>query len=251
MWFRHKKDGIEVDELILIRVIGSAKQLIKIFSLEGEQLGIITYYPYFMAQKIGPVSCLAFHPYQVLLAVGAADAFASIYADDNSQTDEFNCNLAVADHSVHLYRHDIIVHCPNSSSTSMGGSGSIGRQTEMEMAFPFGVTTSEVGRGPNSPELLEHLQWESVLKIWESRLAKVYNKNVFGITPPLCFTNEHEDFLVHAMHYKMTDMPFLKSIVDKFLYNFLSIAISLFSCTSAPQWHAVRLHLRPLRLPQF
>ncbi|PQQ12301.1 regulatory-associated protein of TOR 1 [Prunus yedoensis var. nudiflora] len=64
---------------------GSAKQLIKVFSLEGEQLGTIRYYPSFMAQKIGPVSCLAFHPYEVLLAAGAADACASIYADDNSQ----------------------------------------------------------------------------------------------------------------------------------------------------------------------
>ncbi|PRQ45516.1 putative transcription factor WD40-like family [Rosa chinensis] len=67
----------------LIASGGSAKQLMTVFSLEGEQLGTIRYYPSFMAQKIGPVSCLAFHPY-VLLATGAADACASIYADDNS-----------------------------------------------------------------------------------------------------------------------------------------------------------------------
>ncbi|KAJ4978640.1 hypothetical protein NE237_009420 [Protea cynaroides] len=64
---------------------GSAKQLIKIFNLEGEQLGTIRYYHTFMAQKIGSVSCLAFHPYKVLLAAGAADALVSIYADENSQ----------------------------------------------------------------------------------------------------------------------------------------------------------------------
>ncbi|XVF84220.1 hypothetical protein PTKIN_Ptkin17bG0008200 [Pterospermum kingtungense] len=65
---------------------GSAKQLIKVFSLEGEQLGTIRYQHTFMAQKIGSVSCLTFHPYQVLLAAGAADSCVSIYADDNSQT---------------------------------------------------------------------------------------------------------------------------------------------------------------------
>ncbi|XWS22111.1 hypothetical protein CRYUN_Cryun29cG0006600 [Craigia yunnanensis] len=65
---------------------GSAKQLIKVFNLEGEQLGTIRYQHTFMAQKIGSVSCLTFHPYQVLLAAGAADACVSIYADDNSQT---------------------------------------------------------------------------------------------------------------------------------------------------------------------
>ncbi|XP_048235916.1 regulatory-associated protein of TOR 1 isoform X3 [Ricinus communis] len=64
---------------------GSAKQIIKVFSLEGEVLGTIRYYSTFMAQKIGPVSCLTFHPYQVLLAAGAADAWVSIYTDENSQ----------------------------------------------------------------------------------------------------------------------------------------------------------------------
>ncbi|PSS23865.1 Regulatory-associated protein of TOR like [Actinidia chinensis var. chinensis] len=62
----------------------SAKQLIKVFNLEGEQLGSIRYYPTFMAQRIGSVSCLTFHPYQVLLAAGAADACVSIYADEIS-----------------------------------------------------------------------------------------------------------------------------------------------------------------------
>ncbi|XP_043704845.1 regulatory-associated protein of TOR 1-like isoform X2 [Telopea speciosissima] len=64
---------------------GSARQLIKIFNLEGDQLGTIRYYPTFMAQKIGSVSCLTFHPYKVLLSAGAADALVSIYADENSQ----------------------------------------------------------------------------------------------------------------------------------------------------------------------
>lgn len=67
---------------------GSAKQIIKVFSLEGEQLSMIRYYPSFMAQKIGAVSCLSFHPYRVLLAAGTGsgptDACISIYADENS-----------------------------------------------------------------------------------------------------------------------------------------------------------------------
>jgi len=46
---------------------GSAKQLIKVFNLKGQQLGSMRY-------KIGSLNCLTFHPYQVLLAAGAADA---------------------------------------------------------------------------------------------------------------------------------------------------------------------------------
>lgn len=64
---------------------GSAKQIVKVFSLDGEQLSIIRYYPTLMAQRIGSVSCLTFHPYRVLLAAGAADACVSIHADDNYQ----------------------------------------------------------------------------------------------------------------------------------------------------------------------
>ncbi|CAN0879598.1 Regulatory-associated protein of TOR 1 [Linum grandiflorum] len=64
---------------------GSAKQIIKVFSLEGAQIGTIRYYSTFMAQKIGPVGCLNFHPYQPLLASGAADAYVSIWADNNTQ----------------------------------------------------------------------------------------------------------------------------------------------------------------------
>ncbi|XP_073297901.1 regulatory-associated protein of TOR 1-like isoform X1 [Primulina huaijiensis] len=63
---------------------GSAKQFIKIFNLRGNQLGTIRYHPTFMAQKIGSVNCLTFHPYQVLLAAGAADSCVSIYADEIS-----------------------------------------------------------------------------------------------------------------------------------------------------------------------
>ncbi|XP_028556354.1 regulatory-associated protein of TOR 1 isoform X2 [Dendrobium catenatum] len=64
---------------------GSAKQIVKVFSLDGDQLSIIRYYPTLMGQRIGSVSCLNFHPYRVLLAAGAADACVSIHADDNYQ----------------------------------------------------------------------------------------------------------------------------------------------------------------------
>ncbi|KAG8093493.1 hypothetical protein GUJ93_ZPchr0012g21870 [Zizania palustris] len=65
---------------------GSANQMIKVFSLEGEQLTLIRYQPSFMGQRIGSVNCLSFHPYKSLLAAGAGDnAIVSIYAEDNYQ----------------------------------------------------------------------------------------------------------------------------------------------------------------------
>ena len=61
---------------------GSAKQIVKVFSLDGDQLSTIRYYPTFMAQRIGSVSCLTFHPYRRILV---ADACVSIFADDSYQ----------------------------------------------------------------------------------------------------------------------------------------------------------------------
>lgn len=84
---------------------GSAKQLIKVFNLEGDPLGTIRYYPTFMAQKIGSVSCLTFHPYQVLLAAGAADACVSIYADEISPP---------------RWTHSLLNHLPGWKIDSMG-----------------------------------------------------------------------------------------------------------------------------------
>ncbi|GAQ83620.1 HEAT repeat protein [Klebsormidium nitens] len=64
---------------------GSAKQYIKVFSMAGEQLSMVRYHNSFLGQRIGPVSCLQFHPYQVLLAAGATDSIVSIYAGESQR----------------------------------------------------------------------------------------------------------------------------------------------------------------------
>ena len=61
---------------------GSHKQFIKILDLEGDQLGMIKHHNNFLGQRIGPVSCLAFHPSKLLLAAGATDSIISVYHAD-------------------------------------------------------------------------------------------------------------------------------------------------------------------------
>lgn len=64
-----------------IMATGSHAQFIKLLTLGGEQLGgIIKYHDGFLGQRIGPVSCLAFHPVRLMLAAGATDSIVSIYA---------------------------------------------------------------------------------------------------------------------------------------------------------------------------
>lgn len=43
----------------------SSQQLISVYNTAGDALSHIKYYDGFIGQRIGPVSCLAFHPYRV------------------------------------------------------------------------------------------------------------------------------------------------------------------------------------------
>ena len=58
---------------------GSHAQFIKLLTMNGEQFGMIRYHDGFLGQRIGPISCLAFHPVRMLLAAGATDHIISIY----------------------------------------------------------------------------------------------------------------------------------------------------------------------------
>ncbi|KAL1512534.1 hypothetical protein ABEB36_002115 [Hypothenemus hampei] len=58
---------------------GSFNQFINIFSLNGNSLNTIRFYEGFIGQKIGPVSCLNFHPHKVALAFGTVDCCVNVY----------------------------------------------------------------------------------------------------------------------------------------------------------------------------
>ena len=48
-----------------ILAVGSSQQFIGVLSQNGNLLGTIKYHEGFMGHRIGPVSCMAFHPYKV------------------------------------------------------------------------------------------------------------------------------------------------------------------------------------------
>eukprot|EP00658_Telonema_sp_P-2_P040039 TRINITY_DN2864_c0_g2_i2.p1 TRINITY_DN2864_c0_g2~~TRINITY_DN2864_c0_g2_i2.p1 ORF type:complete len:487 (-),score=129.56 TRINITY_DN2864_c0_g2_i2:249-1709(-) len=58
---------------------GFQEQMIKIFDHSGKDLNRIKYHEGYVGQRIGPVSCLAFHPYFPYLAVGAEDSFIALF----------------------------------------------------------------------------------------------------------------------------------------------------------------------------
>lgn len=58
---------------------GFQEQMIKIFDHQGKELNRIKYHEGYVGQRIGPVSCLAFHPCLPYLAVGAEDSYIALF----------------------------------------------------------------------------------------------------------------------------------------------------------------------------
>ncbi|XP_036924243.1 regulatory-associated protein of mTOR [Sturnira hondurensis] len=59
---------------------GSMNQFTAVYSGSGELINSIKYYDGFMGQRVGAISCLAFHPYWPHLAVGSNDYCMSVYS---------------------------------------------------------------------------------------------------------------------------------------------------------------------------
>ncbi|XP_006886224.1 PREDICTED: regulatory-associated protein of mTOR isoform X2 [Elephantulus edwardii] len=59
---------------------GSMNQFTAIYNGNGELINHIKYYDGFMGQRVGAISCLAFHPHWPHLAVGSNDYYISVYS---------------------------------------------------------------------------------------------------------------------------------------------------------------------------
>lgn len=59
---------------------GSMNQFTAIYSGDGDLINNIKYYDGFMGQRVGAISCLAFHPHWPHLAVGSNDYYMSVYS---------------------------------------------------------------------------------------------------------------------------------------------------------------------------
>jgi len=71
--------ALAVHDYAPLIAIGSSQQKIKVINFSGDELSLIRYHDGFLGQRIGRVSSLAFHPFRLLLAAGAADSIVSIY----------------------------------------------------------------------------------------------------------------------------------------------------------------------------
>ncbi|KXJ28610.1 Regulatory-associated protein of mTOR [Exaiptasia diaphana] len=74
--------AFEVHHQAKVIASGSANQMIRVYDLDGNYRSVIRYHDGFMGQRIGPITCMAFHPHRVNLAAGSTDAFISIYSSE-------------------------------------------------------------------------------------------------------------------------------------------------------------------------
>lgn len=77
---RSTMTALAVHAKIPVVATGSHAQFIKILTLDGETLKVVRYHEEMSSHRIGPVSCLEFHPFKPLLAAGATDTLVSLYA---------------------------------------------------------------------------------------------------------------------------------------------------------------------------
>lgn len=64
---------------------GSVQQFVAVYNHNGDIISTIKYHEGFMSQRIGQVTCLAFHPLKVKLAVGSIDQFVSVYSSQDTR----------------------------------------------------------------------------------------------------------------------------------------------------------------------
>ncbi|CAH0492228.1 unnamed protein product [Peronospora farinosa] len=79
---RSPMTALAVHDYAPIFASGSHNQFIKVFRSDGEQLALIRYHEGFLGERIGPISCLAFHPHRLFLAAGATDSVVAVYSSD-------------------------------------------------------------------------------------------------------------------------------------------------------------------------
>ncbi|XP_049869335.1 regulatory-associated protein of mTOR [Pectinophora gossypiella] len=74
--------AVDVHPLADLLACGSVNQCIGIYDLKGSSLNTIRFHEGFMGARIGPVSCLAFHPLRCALGVGSKDSTVSVYVSE-------------------------------------------------------------------------------------------------------------------------------------------------------------------------
>jgi regulator-associated protein of mTOR len=77
---RRTMTALAVHPKIPIMAAGSHAQFIKILTPDGDTLQVLRYHEKMANHRIGPVSCVAFHPFKLMFAAGATDSFIGIYA---------------------------------------------------------------------------------------------------------------------------------------------------------------------------
>lgn len=74
--------AIDVHPLCNLVACGSVNQSISIYDLKGAALNTIKFHEGFMGPRIGPVSCLTFHPLRCAMGVGSKDSSVSVYVSE-------------------------------------------------------------------------------------------------------------------------------------------------------------------------
>ncbi|XP_064606975.1 LOW QUALITY PROTEIN: regulatory-associated protein of mTOR-like [Liolophura sinensis] len=83
--FQQGMTSLEIHPYADVLACGSVNQYITVFNQSGDTLSTMKYHEGFMGQRIGPISCMAFHPHRVKLGAASTDSFISVYSTPDTK----------------------------------------------------------------------------------------------------------------------------------------------------------------------
>jgi regulatory associated protein of mTOR len=83
--------ALAVHDFAPLIATGTQRQQVRVFTNSGDPIAEVRYHDGFLGQRIGPVSCLAFHPHRLFLGVGALDSIVGVHSG-MPQSDEAGGN---------------------------------------------------------------------------------------------------------------------------------------------------------------
>lgn len=98
-------------------------QVLKLWSPRGEQQGVIRATASFLAQRVGPIHCLSFHPYRLLMASGGGDPILALYPIASASAEHATATSPAQDSSANVSAVDRDSSRPSSASSRPSSAG--------------------------------------------------------------------------------------------------------------------------------
>lgn len=72
--------ALDVHSSTNLVAVSTSDQSVRIFTNDGNSIANLKYHDGFLAQRLGPIAALAFHPRRLMLSIGSTDGIVSLFS---------------------------------------------------------------------------------------------------------------------------------------------------------------------------